>query len=144
LKKIISGEPFSYLRLITAATDIYNKGQALSQEALTAYMRETKATKRFFKKTVQVSELNSEIRESYFFPADTIEFWFGVESLKGAERVEVFFRTGEVTFKGFEVSTPTVIYEMLNTEGEFFKTLVKGHFHAWLEEAKKSREAEAF
>ncbi len=135
LKKIISGAPFTSLRLVTYITDIYNKGQAFSEEALEAYMKETRGTRFFFRRTVKVEELAPEIRERFFFPQDPLEFVFGVENIQGTEVVEAFYRCGEVAFKGFEAATPTVVYEILNREGEFFKALVKHHFQRWKEEA---------
>jgi hypothetical protein len=138
LKKIIAGEPFSALRLISSTTDIYNKGQAISVNALEAYMRETKGTKFFFKKTINADNLDPALRDIYYFPERELEFWFGVGVVKGFERVEVFHRAGEVVFKGFEANNPTVIYEIMNSEGEFTKNLVRFHLRDWLEEAKGS------
>ncbi|MFQ5735517.1 MAG: hypothetical protein ACE5GY_01470 [Thermodesulfobacteriota bacterium] len=138
LKKIISGDPFSNLRVISTTTDIYNKGQAISRNALDSYMKETKGSKFFFHKSVAASELDQSIRDTFFFPYDTLEFWFGVESMKGGERVEGFYMNGEVIFKGFEANTPTVIYEILDTEGDFFRALLKHHFERWHEEARKA------
>ncbi|MBI2412599.1 MAG: hypothetical protein HYV24_05265 [Deltaproteobacteria bacterium] len=137
LKKIIAGETFTNLRLISSTTDIYNKGQAISVNALEAYMREKKGTKFFFKKTVEPKDLDSAIRDSFFFPVTPLEFWFSTETIKNSERIEAFFKSGEVIFKGFEANIPMVIYEMLNAEGEFFKQLVKFHFHQWLDEARR-------
>ncbi|MBI5493367.1 MAG: hypothetical protein HY893_10610 [Deltaproteobacteria bacterium] len=144
LKKITSGETFSNLRLVSFTTDIYNKGQALSYGALQAYIREAKGTKSFFQKTVEVRDLDPYIQEAFFFPVTTLDFWLGLESVKGSERVEVFYRSGEVIFKGFEANLPTVIYEMVNPEGDFFKALSRSHIHNWIEEAKKAHGAEAF
>lgn len=137
LKNIISGASFSELRLITATTDIYNKGQALSIHALNAYMKETRGTKWFFSKTIPVNGLDESIQEAFFFPSAQLEFWFGYETVKGTDQIEIFCKSGEVIFKGFEANTPIVIYEMINSEGDFFKLLVKHHFHGWLEESKK-------
>lgn len=144
LKKITSGDTFSTLRLVSFTTDIYNKGQALSSAALQAYIREAKGMKSFFQKAVEVQDLDPGIQEAFFFPVTPLEFWIGVESVKGVERVEVFYRSGEVIFKGFEANLPTVIYEMINPEGDFFKALSRTHMHNWIEEAKKAQGAEAF
>ncbi|MDP2689665.1 MAG: hypothetical protein Q8P48_06105, partial [Deltaproteobacteria bacterium] len=138
LKKIVAGDPFSSLRTVSTTTDIYNKGQALSINALQAYMKEAKGTKFFFEKAVPVERLDPSIRDAFYFPNGVLEFWFGVESAKGGERVEAFYRNGEVIFKGFETNIPMIIYEMLNTEGEFFRALLKCHFHDWLDEARKA------
>lgn len=140
LGKIISGEPFTSLRLISASTDIYNKGQALSESALDAYIRETRGTKMFFKKTVDTADLDESIREAFFFPSGTLEFRFGVEVVRGTEQIEGFVKAGDVIFKGFEASTPVTVYEMLNPESEFFKSILKHHIGHWVEEAKKAAE----
>ena len=63
--------------------------------------------------------------------------------MRGADRIEIFHKSGEVIFKGFEVNTPMVIYELINPEGAFFKAIVKNHFHRWLEESKDSSSEEA-
>lgn len=136
LKRTISGEPISTLRLITAITDIYNRGQALSEAALQAYIKETKGTKWFFRKAVAVNDLDEMIRNSFFFPHDPLELCIGYEVVKGFENIEIFRKAGEVVFKGFEAITPVVVYEMLNAEGQFFKSLVNYHLRAWLEESK--------
>ena len=138
LKKIISGDPFSSLRVVSTTTDIYNKGHAISASALHAYMKESKGVKFFFKKIIGLEELDDSIKDAFFFPNDTLEFWFGVESAKKGETVEAYYRNGEVIFKGFEANTPTVIYEIINMEGEFGKALLKCHFQEWLEEARKA------
>lgn len=142
LNRIISGEPFSDLRVISSTTDIYNKGEALSINALEAYMKEARGSKWFFNKKVSLSELNPAITEEFFLPFDPLEFWFSHEPTKGTERIEAFCRMGEVIFKGFEASTPMIIYELINPEGEFFKALAKYHFQQWLEESRRSRVAE--
>ena len=137
LKKIISGMPFSSLRLLRSSTDIYNKGQALSLDALKAYIDETKNTRFFFKKVVKVDDLDKNIRDKFFFPSDQLEFYFGVEEVKGIGMVDIFYRAGEVVFKGFETKPPVVVYEILNREKDLFKALLKHHFYTWLNEAKE-------
>jgi len=139
LKRIVAGEPFSSLRLITCTTDIYNRGQALSESALTAYMKETRGRKRFFQRTVEVHDLHPSIQEQFFFPSTPLEFWFGIEVVDGAEEVAAFYRSGEIIFKGFEARTPTVVYEMINVEGKFFKAVRQHHFQQWLYEAEREQ-----
>lgn len=137
LNKIISGETFSSLRVISSTKDIYNKGEALNLSALEAYMRENKGSKWFFNRQVEASSLNEDLRRLFFFPSETLEFWCSHETVRGADRIELFYRSGEIIFKGFEVSTPMVVFELINPEGEFFKAIVKHHFHKWLEESKR-------
>jgi hypothetical protein len=138
LNRIISGEPFSSLRVISSTKDIYNKGEALNIDALEAYMRENKGSKWFFNKKVESPSLHKDLKEPFFYPSETLEFWCSHESVRGADRIELFYKSGEVIFKGFEASTPMVIFELLNPEGEFFKAIVKHHFHQWLEESKSA------
>jgi hypothetical protein len=144
LKSIISGESFSSLKLISSTTDIYNKGEALSINALEAYIRETKGTKRFFKKVVAVKELDKSIQEAFFFPSDTLEFWFGVEKTRGSEEIEIFYKNGKIIFRGFETTIPIVVYEILNTNGAIFKALLQHHFKKWSEEAGNEQTAGSF
>ncbi|MCC6502562.1 MAG: hypothetical protein IT362_05430 [Deltaproteobacteria bacterium] len=143
LNRIISGEPFSSLRVISSTKDIYNKGEALNIDALEAYIRENRGSKWFFNKKVETGSLGNELLEQFFFPSETLEFWFSHESVRGADRIEIFHKSGEVIFKGFEANTPMVIYELINPEGAFFKSIVKNHFHRWLEESKDSSSEEA-
>jgi hypothetical protein len=139
LKKLVEGAPFSSLRLLVSSTDIYNKGRAITKEALEAYINETKGTRFYFKKVIRASKLHTSIRDSFFFPKDELELWFGVEVKEGVEMVEGFSGSGEVVFKGFESATPTVVYEILDNEGPFFKALKTYHFRTWLEEAKSGQ-----
>ena len=143
LNRIISGEPFSSLRVISSTKDIYNKGEALSINALEAYMRENKDSKWFFSKKVETGSLHREILDLFFFPSETLEFWFSHESVRGTDRVEIFHKSGEVIFKGFEANTPIVVYELINPEGAFFKTIIKHHFRRWFEESKDASAVEA-
>jgi hypothetical protein len=137
LKKLERGASFGSLRLLVTSTYIYNRGSAITKDALDAYMRETKGASFFFKKVVKPAELDAEIRNSFFFPAGELEFWFGIEVKKGIETVEGFALIGEVVFKGFESAPPTVVYEILDNEGPFFRALNAYHFSKWRAEAKK-------
>jgi hypothetical protein len=137
-EKIIAGESFSSLRLIASITDIYNKGQALSDEALFAYIKESRGEKRFYRKVVLRDELHDSIKDTFFLPRDRMEFVFS--ATPDMSRVEIFYRAGELIFRGFEAEPPRGIYEMLNPEGEFFRALVEAHIGAWLEEAVEAEE----
>lgn len=136
LKRIVAGDPLSSLKLISAYTDIYNRGQALSKEALDAYIKESKGTRSFFKKEWTVKGLAGPIQEEFFFPFPILELWFGVVAVKDARQVEALCRVGEAVFKGFESNRPTVVYELLNPDGNFFKALMTHHFDAWFAEEK--------
>ncbi len=137
LKSLVDGEPYSSLRLISSGTDLYNKGQALSEEALEAYMKDNRSAKRFFKKIIAVKELAPSIQGTFFLPVDPLEFWIGIESRKGKETIEGFYRCGDIIFKGFESNTPIPVWEIVDAENDFFSALRKHHIQEWFEEAKK-------
>lgn len=138
LERIVSNVSLTTLRLLTTTGDIYNKGQAISEEGLRAYMKEARGDIFFFKINVRVSDLHPDIQDRFFFPEDPVEIWFDVRKVEGVERVAAFCRIGMVIFKGFESSSPTVVYEIINRDSEFFKLLLKYHFPHWLEEARRS------
>lgn len=137
-RKIISGEPLSSLRVLTVASDMYNKGQALSADALKAYIKESRGRGFFFKREVQITELNKEIQNTFFFPFKALELWFGVFMTEGIKQIDVFCKAGEIIFKGFESANPTIVYEIVNKDSEFSKLLLAHHFDKWHEEAKDS------
>ncbi|MFZ3073377.1 MAG: hypothetical protein WA162_09050, partial [Thermodesulfobacteriota bacterium] len=137
LASLVGGAPLSKLRILESSSDIYNKGQALSAEALTAYMRESKGTKFFFKKETSVAELDKSIRDAFFFQDEKLEFWFDFALKSEGGGVEGFVKIGEVVFKGFESAKPTEVYEILNPDADFSKALHACHVTGWLEEAKK-------
>ena len=139
-RRIISGEPLSSLRILSAVSDIYNKGQALSADALKAYIKENSGRGFFFKREVQITELKKEIQNTFFFPFKALELWFGVFMTEGIKQIDVFCKAGEIIFKGFESATPTIVYEILNKDSDFSKLLLAYHFDRWYEEAKDTRQ----
>jgi hypothetical protein len=142
LEKIRQEMPLESLKVLGVTTAIYNRGQALSADALKAYFSETKATRTFFKRIVRPAEFCEPIRGAYFFPHDPLEFWFAVEKKKGVEHVDAFLQAGEITFKGFESSPPIAVYEIIDVDGSFFKALMTNHFKDWLKEAEGGRNKE--
>ncbi len=139
LRNLKKGQPLTSLRLLSSSTDIYNRGRAITKQALEAYIRETRGKRFFFKKDTKVSELKSSIREMFFFPREELELWFGVEVKEGMEFIEGFVGSGEIAFRGFESKPPIVVYEMLDNEEPFFRALREHHFRVWLEDAKKAQ-----
>ncbi len=137
-RRIISGEPLSSLRILSTASDIYNKGHALSEDALKAYIKESRGRGFFFKREAQITELNKEIQNTFFFPFKALELWFGVFMTEGIKQIDVFCKAGEIIFKGFESATPTIVYEIVNKDSEFSKLLLGHHFDKWHEEAQKA------
>ncbi|MEE9542160.1 MAG: hypothetical protein V3V95_00060, partial [Thermodesulfobacteriota bacterium] len=142
LEKLRQDMPPSSLKVLNIGTQIYNKGHALSKEALNAFIKETTGRKFFFKKVLRADELDTAIQEKFFFPKKLLELWFGVEIKKGVEKVFIFSRTGELVFKGFESSPPTEVYEILDSNGAFYKALLAIHFKEWFDNAKTDANAE--
>ena len=138
LEKLRQDMPANSMKTLHIDTQIYNKGHALSKEALNAYIKEATGRKFFFKKLLPVTELTPGIQEKFFFPRAINEFWFSVEVTKGSQKVEIFTRVGELIFKGFESSPPTEIYEIIDRDGPFFSAILEEHFQGWFSEAQKT------
>jgi hypothetical protein len=138
LEKLRQDMPASSMKVLNIGTQIYNKGHALSKEALNAYIKESSGRKFFFKKELFVSEFNDAIQDKFFFPNNRLELWFGVEVSKGVEKVIIFSKTGALTFKGFESSPPTEVYEILDIDEPFYRALISIHFSDWFTEAKSA------
>lgn len=143
LKKLISGRSLASLRLLTSSSDIYNRGVGITWEALSAYIKEARGTKLFFKKVVVPAELDESITQKYVFPMDELVFVCSHESREGLETVEIFVKIGEVIFKGFESKSPTVVYEMLDQGDDFFRAIKSLYFGGWFEEAKEAKKAKS-
>lgn len=137
-RRVISGEPLSSLRILSTASDIYNKGHALSEDALKAYIKDSRGRGFFFKREVKIDELNKEIQNTFFFPFKTLELWFAVFVTEGIKQIDLFCKAGEIIFKGFESATPTIVYEIVNKDSEFSKLLLEHHFDKWYEDAQKT------
>ena len=135
LAVLAKGKSFASLRLLGSSNSIYNRGRAITTEAIEAYVKETKGTKFFFKKKVKTAELAEVIRNGFFFPKPVLDLWFGVEKQGGGESVEGFVKVSDIVFKGFEAAEPTRVHEMLDGNGEFFIMLMKHHFEGWHREA---------
>ncbi len=137
LSKLNAGASSSTMESLSTAVSIYNKGQAMSFEALKAYISENKSKRFFFKKTVSVSRLSEKIQRNFFFPFEKIEIVVGYEKNMDGEFIEYFVRSGEITFKGFELKPPTIVYEMLGKKTLFFKAITEHHLQGWIKQAKK-------
>ncbi len=135
LKKLTSDKSLSDAKLLVSITDIYNNGHAMSGEALMAYINESKGVKRFFKKVVDVEDLCKDIKDNFFIPFYPLEIWVGLERRDGVDIVDIFCKIGEVIFKGFEMAPPTVVYEMMNREGDFYKLIMRHHYERWVQDA---------
>ncbi|MBW2699566.1 MAG: hypothetical protein JRF33_01995 [Deltaproteobacteria bacterium] len=115
--------------------DIYNLGEALSAKTLDAYLDKTRATHFFFQVQVQREELHPEFSQLFFIPDKGIHLIVGRDMREGQGDAEIFRYVGQVLFRGFEISRPTPIYEMLRPSSPFVRLLDMHHMKAWTEEA---------
>ncbi|MFQ5901373.1 MAG: hypothetical protein ACE5IH_07445, partial [Thermodesulfobacteriota bacterium] len=116
-------------RYLTKVRDIYNKGHALSEETLKAFIRDTGSYTQHFSKKVRVAEFHPEIRAKFFFIEDPIEFWFSIK--RAGNKVIIFRKVGRLTFRGFESGGGTTVYEMLKRMSEFYRMIIKYHLAEW-------------
>jgi len=123
-------------------SDIYNLGEALSAGALDAYLRQTRHTHFFFRLQVRSGELHSELRDNFFFPEEVNSLVVGrrMGDELSIEEVEIFRYVGQILFRGFEVTRPTPVYEILRQRSPFLQLLIRHHVPAWLKEASANPE----
>ena len=138
--RLSEGRSFSELKALTSTVDIYNRGTALSEQALMAYMRGASSTRFFFEKRVKTSALSKAVTGPFFFPIDEIVLWFGASfgggGGGGEGSLDGFVMAGEVALRGKD---PTVVYEMLDPDGPFLTALKKHHIKDWLKEARANK-----
>lgn len=119
-------------RLLRPSNDIYNVGRAFSQEAVEAFLRETAATRVAFRQRFAVTQFPAEIQQQFVFKHDFVDLVVSL-GLAGAQKTApvVFRFAGELTFRGFEASHSTSIYEMLKPSGAFYKQLLRYYLEPW-------------
>jgi hypothetical protein len=122
-----------------AMNDIYNLGEAISEQALDAYLQKTRSTHFFFRVQVRPTELAPEIQERFFFPDEVLTLVLG-RRLSDEEGSEIFRYVGQVLFRGFEVTQPTRVYEVMRTSGPFTRLLMKHHVEQWFNLAHQNPE----
>ncbi|MBI3077016.1 MAG: hypothetical protein HYY85_08545 [Deltaproteobacteria bacterium] len=127
-------------RFLSQSPDIYNVGEALSGEALQAYLEETKATRLAFTRTVPVAELHPEIRQRFFFTESELRLVISARLGEGQPDVHIFRLAGEMTFRGFEEQgRTTAVYEIVRRDSPIYAALMAHHFTAWLQEAQREK-----
>ncbi len=119
--------------------DIYNLGEAISGEALQAYLREISPHKYYFIKTVRIEELHPEIKQQFFFPSPELQFTICIQRESVQLDFELFRYVGELVFRGFEMHQPTTVYEIIRKSSPFYQMLQQYHLHEWLKEKKDGR-----
>ncbi len=116
---------------LSILNDIYNVGEALSGEALQAYLSATAATRHWFRKVVPVESLDAEIRSRFFFPTAELDLTVSLPLSGAMGDALIFRRAGQMKFRGFEAKAQTVIYEMLRRQDDFFRLLAERHLTLW-------------
>jgi hypothetical protein len=125
--------------ILAGVNDIYNLGEAISQDALQAYLTETRATAYHFEKEADITELHADIQNRFFFPAPTLQFVVSVHKADNALSFTLFRYAGTLVFKGFETQQPTPVYELLRRGSAFCQLLQKHHLSDWYQDARTHR-----
>lgn len=121
---------------LSYVNDIYNLGEAISGEALEAYLREISPYRYYFEKAVKVDELNPEIQQRFLFPSAELRFIICVDRNIEGVRFDVVRYVGELVFRGFESHQATAVYEIIKRGSPFYLLLERYHLASWYEEAR--------
>ena len=124
--------------VLTPLNEIYNLGDAISGEALQAYLTETSPSRYHFQKRVTIDELHPDIRKNCFFPEDELTITVSVQKADDRLQFDVFNHIGELVFKGFETEKPTAVCEIVRKGSLFYQLLHEHHLQAWYTEARDS------
>jgi hypothetical protein len=122
---------------LTYFNDIYNLGEAMSGEALQAYLKEISPHTYYFDKHVKITELHQEIQKRFFFPSSEIKFFICVEQDEGQLHFDLIRYVGELVFKGFDLHQSTAVYEMVRKNSPLQLLLERHHLMTWYKEAKE-------
>jgi hypothetical protein len=118
--------------------DIHNLGEAISEPALNAYIQKTRTEKFFFRVQVRTEELHPEIQKRFFFVDDMLTLIVSRPMNARGKEEELFRYAGQVLFRGFEVTHPTRVYEIIRSGSPFTKLLSQHHLQDWLVEAEQN------
>jgi hypothetical protein len=121
---------------LSTLSDIYNTGEALSGEAVAAYLGQTVPARSWFRKVVSVDELDPEFRDLFVFVQDSIDLVVSVPAEGDTDQATVFRRAGQVQFRGFEGKSPTIVWELLRPDSAFALLLAQKHLPLWGAEAR--------
>ncbi len=122
---------------VTYMNDIYNLGEALSEEALQAYLREISPHQYHFEKEVKTKELHSEIQERFVFPTPELKFSICVRNDEAQLQFDLFRYAGSLVFKGFEIHEAIAVYEIVRKTSPVYLLLERYHLRDWYREARR-------
>jgi hypothetical protein len=124
---------------VSESTDIYNLGEALSEDALREYIRGSRDRLYFFDRRVHRSEFNPEFHNIFAYDGTEIYLIFGVEQKTGGRHVEIFRHAGVLDYTGTLKREVTEVYEIIRPDSPFYLFIMDQHFQAWYD---RSRTAE--
>jgi hypothetical protein len=137
MAKGLSGSVDAGWETLTYFNDIYNLGEALSGEALQAYLREISPHQYYFEQELKTNELHPEIQERFFFSSSELKFFICAAKGEGQLQYDLFRYVGELVFKGFETYQATAVYEIVRKTSSFYLLLEKHHLGTWHRQAKE-------
>ena len=118
--------------------DIHNLGEAISEPGLNAYLKKTRTERFFFRVQARPEELHPEFAERFFFVDDMLTLVISRHLSESGQGTELYRYAGQVLFRGFEVTRPTRVYEILRPDGPFTRLLAEHHLQDWLTEAEQN------
>ena len=118
---------------------IYNTGEALSEEALFAWLTATSARRHYLRRVVAVDSLDAEIRKRFLFLSTDLDLTISLPIGGPLEEALIFRRVGQVQFRGFESKDRTTVYEMIRRCSPFARLIVERHLPQWAAEATARR-----
>lgn len=133
---LASGKSHLSCTTVSIATDMYNNGVAVSEDALNEFTKVNDKSIFFFKKHIAVNELSQRIQDSFYFPTTHITMTIGVGLKRGSEDIYIFVRHGVISFKGNGKPMSTVIYEYLNHNLDFYQSVMMDHVQDWYDKEK--------
>jgi hypothetical protein len=116
---------------ISESTDIYNLGEALSEDALREYIRGSRERFYFFDRRIQRRELNPEFNTIFAYDGTEIYLIFGVEQKREGKHVEMFRYAGILDYAGTLKREVTEVYEIIRPDSLFYLFIMDKHFEKW-------------
>ncbi len=134
----VGGENKSVMddEFISESTDIYNLGEALSEEALREYIKGNRDRLYFFDRRVQRHQLHPEFQQVFAYDGTEIYLIFGVERTPGGPAVEIFRYAGILDYAGTLKREVTEVYEIIRPDSPFYHFVMEHHFNPWYDRSR--------
>jgi hypothetical protein len=124
------GEPLDE-GFVSESTDIYNLGEALSEDALREYIRGSRERFYFFDRRIQCRELNPEFNTIFAYDGTEVYLIFGVEQQGEGRHVEMFRYAGILDYAGTVKREVTEVYEIIRPDSLFYLFIMDRYFEKW-------------